>query len=84
MPAVLERSLPSLAELQEGVRIRRQIAQLERKLNRLFEGSQSSRNAYGFSANEMETIGVRLHGKAKKRIAQGQSKKFAGSIEALL
>lgn len=84
MPAVLEKALPTVKKLQEGIRIRREIAKLEKQLRYLFGGSNSTVNSYGFSADEMNTVGARLHAKAKKRIAAGRSKEFTGSIEAIL
>ena len=81
MPAVLERPVPTLNKLKEAIRLRTQIKSLERRLESLFARPRMDRNSHGLSASEMDKIGMKLHARAKKRIASGQSKEFTGSIE---
>jgi hypothetical protein len=71
--------------LQEAVRIRRRIDQLERRLRALFSAQpESKRNSYGFSGAEMSEIGAKLHARAQERITSGRSRVFSGSIEEIL
>lgn len=84
MPALLGRPVPTLDKLREAVRLRTQIRDLERRLAHLFGRPATGRNAYGFSGSEMTKIGTRLHARAKRRIANGQSREFAGSIDEIL
>ena len=75
----------TIDRLQEAVRIRRRIDQLERRLRALFGARrESKRNAYGFSGEEMSKIGAKLHARAKERTTNGRSRVFAGSIEEIL
>ena len=75
----------TVGRLQEAVRIRRRIDQLERRLRALFSARrESKRNSYGFSGEEMSKIGANLHARAKERITNGRGRAFAGSIEEIL
>ena len=79
MPFTLDPPALTVGRLQEAVRIRRRIDQLERRLRALFSAQpESKRSSYGFSGEEMSKIG------AKERSISGQSRAFAGSIEEIL
>ena len=85
MQLTLDPPVLTVDRLQEAVRIRRRIDQLERKLRALFGARrESTRISYGFSGEEMSKIGAKLHAGAKERIASGRSCAFAGSIEEIL
>lgn len=85
MPFTLDPPALTVGRLQEAVRIRRRIDQLERRLRALFSaGRESKRNSYGFSGEEMSKIGANLHVRAKERITNGRSRAFTGSIEEIL
>jgi hypothetical protein len=85
MQLTLDPPALTVDRLQEAVRIRRRIDQLERRLRALFGARrESKRNSYGFSGKEMSKIGAKLHARAKDRIKSGQSRAFAGSIEEIV
>lgn len=85
MPFTLDPPALTVGRLQEAVRIRRRIDQLERRLRALFSAQrESKRNSYGFSGEEMSKIGMNLHARAKERITHGRSRAFTGSIEEIL
>ncbi len=84
MPFTLNPPALTVGRLQEAVRIRRRIDQLERRLRALFSAGESKRNSYGFSGEEMSKIGANLHVRAKERITTGRSRAFTGSIEEIL
>jgi hypothetical protein len=85
MPFTLDPPALTVGRLQEAVRIRRRIDQLERRLRALFSARrESKRNSYGFSGEEMSKIGANLHVRAKERITNGRSRAFTGSIEEIL
>lgn len=84
MPFTLDPPVLTVGRLQEAVRIRRRIDQLERRLRALFSAGESKRNSYGFSGEEMSKIGANLHVRAKERITNGRSRAFTGSIEEIL
>jgi hypothetical protein len=85
MPFTLDPPVLTVRRLEEAVRIRRRIDQLERRLRALFSARrESKRNSYGFSGAEMSKIGANLHVRAKERITNGRSRAFNGSIEEIL
>jgi hypothetical protein len=85
MPFALDPPALTLGRLQEAVRIRRRIDQLERRLKALFNARRESKpNSYGLSGGEMSKIGANLHARAKERITNGRSRAFTGSIEEIL
>jgi hypothetical protein len=85
MPFTLDPPALTAGRLQEAVRIRRRIDQLERRLRALFSARrESKRNSYGFSGAEMSKIGTNLHVRAKERITNGRSRAFTVSIEEIL
>ena len=87
MPITVERPSNSADRLKLAMKIRRQIAQLERKLGVLARHLPKYalvRNDYGFGTVEVEKIAQKLHAKAKEGIARGHSKEFRGSIEEVL
>jgi hypothetical protein len=85
MPFTLDPPALTVDRLQEAVRIRKRIDQLEQRLRALFGASQQSkRNSYGFSGEEMSKIGAKLHARAQERITNGRSRAFSGSIEEIV
>jgi hypothetical protein len=87
MPATVDRPPNPADRLKLAIKIRKQIAQLERKLGMLSRNMPKYvlvRNEYGLSAVEMKKIAQNLHAKAKEGIARGRSKEFRGSIEEAL
>jgi hypothetical protein len=85
MPVTLDPPALTVDRLQEALRIRRRIDQLERRLRALFSARrESKRNSYGLSGEEMSKIGANLHARAKERITSGRSKAFTDSIEEIL
>lgn len=87
MPATVERPLNSADRLKLAIKMRKQIAQLERKLGLLLRHVPKYllvRNEYGLGAVEMKKIAQKLHAKAKEGIARGRSKEFRASIEETL
>lgn len=87
MPISVERASNSADRLKLAIKIRKQIAQLERKLGLLARHMPKyalARNDYGFSTVELKKIAQKLHAKAKEGIARGHSKEFRGSIEEVL
>jgi len=84
MPFTLDPPALTVGRLQEAVRIRRRIDQLERRLKALFSARrESKRNSYSFSSEEMSKIGANLHVRAKERITTGRSRAFTGSVEEI-
>ena len=87
MPLTLDHRPNAAGQLEAAIRIRKQIAQLERKFSKLLANMPKymlARNDFGFSPGEMKKIAQKLHAKAKQRIASGRSKELRGSIEEAL
>ncbi len=84
MPRAVSAVVPSLKDLEEAIRLRREIQRLERRLGALFgQPADLAVNTFGFSADEMRRIGAKLHARAKERSATGKSREFKGSMEEL-
>jgi hypothetical protein len=68
MEFTLDSPALTVDRLQEAVRIRRRIDQLERRLRVLFGARrESKRNSYGSSGEGMSKIGAKLRARAQER-----------------
>src|SRR6266513_1610351 len=69
MPLTLDHRPNAAGQLEAAIRIRKQIAQLERKFSKLLANMPKymlARNDFGFSPGEMKKIAQKLHAKAKQ------------------